>query len=250
MIISKKKYFIICILSVLVLPGTAQDLTYNKDIYPLIQTKCAPCHQPGEAAPFSLLTYEDVSKRASFIKKVLQSRYMPPWRADNSYSHFANDRSLTDEQIALITKWIDEKAPQANGVEIKPASKLVTGTLFGRKPDLVLQASDTFHVSGDNIERFIIFKIPFELKDSANVEAIEFISSNKKLIHHANYAIHAVPDEKIDLKSTASFINLTDDDRTKFNQYQPYRKTIAYYGGWIPGTSYEYFPERIRLGYA
>ena len=243
MTISMKKGSIICILSAWVLQSNAQEVTYNKDIEPLIQSKCAPCHQPGEAAPFSLLTYEDVSKRASFIKKVVNSRYMPPWRADNSYSHFANDRSLTDDQIALITKWIDEKTPKGSGTEVKSPVKLVSGTLFNRKPDLVLQASDSFHVTGDGIERFVVFKIPFELKDSANVEAIEFISNNKKLIHHANYGIHAVPDEKTDIKNTASYVNLTDDDRTKYDQYLPYKKTIAYYGGWIPGTSYEYFPK-------
>ena len=135
MTISMKKGFIICILSAWALQSNAQEVTYNKDIEPLIQSKCAPCHQPGEAGPFSLLTYEDVSKRASFIKKVVNSRYMPPWRADNSYSHFANDRSLTDDQIALITKWIDEKTPRGSDAEAKPPVKLVSGTLFDRKPE-------------------------------------------------------------------------------------------------------------------
>jgi hypothetical protein len=54
-----------------------------------------------------------------------------------------------------------------------------------------------------------------------------------------------VPDEKIDIRNTAPYVNLTDDDRSKYDQYLPYKKTIAYYGGWIPGTSYEYFPEEF-----
>ncbi len=231
-------FFLVCI----VCTATAQTVTFNKDIYPLIQTKCATCHRPGEAAPFSLLTYEDVAKRASFIKKVVNDRYMPPWRADNKYSHFANDRSLSESEIGMITKWVDDKAPRGASPEIKSPHKLVSGTLYDRKPDLVLQAKDSFVVVGDNVERFVIFKIPFELADSSSVEAIEFTCNNKKLIHHANYAIHSVPDKSIDLYSTIPLLNLTDDDRTKFDQYQPYRKTINYYGGYIPGTSYEYFP--------
>ena len=223
----------------------AQDPTYYKDIAPIIQSNCAPCHQPGEAAPFSLLTFEDVAKRASFIKKVVQSHYMPPWRADGSYAHFANERTLTDAQIALLTRWIDNKTPEGKPADASPAHSLVRGTLFGRKPDLVLPASDSFHLTGDNGERFVIFKIPFELKDSANVEAIEFFCNNKKLIHHANYAIQAVPDPSVDIKSTAPYVNLTDDDRTKVDQYMPYRKIMTYYGGWIPGTSYEYFPKEF-----
>ena len=73
----------------------AQQITYYNDISSIVQTKCAPCHHPGGGAPFSLLSFEDVTKRASFIKEVIQSGYMPPWRADNSYVHFAIDRSLS-----------------------------------------------------------------------------------------------------------------------------------------------------------
>src|SRR5450756_742150 len=93
-------------------PALPADPTYYKDIAPVIQSKCAVCHQPGEAAPFPLLTYEDVAKRASFIHKVVESRYMPPWRADGQYSHFANERTLSDGEISLITTWIDHKMPR------------------------------------------------------------------------------------------------------------------------------------------
>src|ERR1700729_617945 len=121
---------LIIFFSIAMLAANAQEVTYTRDIAPLIMEKCARCHQPGEAAPFSLLTYEDVSKRASFIKKVIQSRYMPPWHADAQYSHFANDRSLSDKEIALLSKWIDDKAPKGSETG-KPAMKpVVAGTLF------------------------------------------------------------------------------------------------------------------------
>ena len=239
------RYVIAGILTALqTLSAFSQGPTYYKDIQPLILTKCAPCHQPGEAAPFPLLTYQDVAKRGTFIKKVVQSHYMPPWRADKQYVHFSNERSLSDAEIQLISQWVDQSMPEGKAVNTPaPAPALVKGSLYSRKPDLVLTASDSFHLTGDNTERFVIFKIPFELKDSFNVEAIEFFCNNKKLIHHANYAIQAVPDPSIDIRSTLSYVNLTDDDRTKVDQYMPYRKIMSYYGGWIPGTSYEYFPK-------
>jgi hypothetical protein len=230
---------------VLVLVSTpsshAQDLTYNKDIQPIIEQHCTPCHKPGEAGPFSLLTYQDVAKRTSFIRDVVKSRFMPPWKADNDYVHFANDRSLAQEDIDKIVKWIDNNAPQ--GKQAGNKTPAIIGTSYPRKPDLVLQMPDSFQVPGGNIEEFVIFKLPFELKDSFNIEAIEFTGNNKKLVHHVNYAIHSVPDEKIDINNTAKLINLTEDDRRKFDQYQPYRKTITYYGGWIPGASYETYPQ-------
>jgi len=227
-----------------ILKISAQEITWYKDIQPLIISKCSNCHKPGEAAPFSLLTYDDVARRTSFIKDVVQSRYMPPWRADNKYVHFANDRSLQQKDIDLIVKWINNKAPEGKPLPRPVVQKeIISGTLYNRKPDLVLKAADSFLVKGDGGERFIVFKIPFELPDTANVEAIEFFSNNRKLVHHANYAVHAVPDTSIDIYKTDPYVNLTDDDRKKYDQYQPYRKTITYYGGWIPGTTYESYPK-------
>lgn len=222
----------------------AQQVTFYKDVQPVIQANCAPCHRPDKAAPFSLLTYDDVAKRASFIKEVIQTRYMPPWKADNKYVHFVNDRSLTQKQIDLIVQWIDNKAPDGNPVATASLKdSILQGTAYRRKPDLVLKTQGSFLVKGDGLERFIVFKIPFELKDSANVEAIEFYSNNEKMVHHANYEVHAVTDTAIDIYKTDNFINLTEDDRKKYDQYLPYRKTITYYGGWIPGSGYESFPK-------
>ena len=224
----------------------AQDVTFHKDVAPILSAKCAPCHHPGGGAPFSLLTYNDVAKRASFIKEVVESRYMPPWRADNNYVHFANDRSLQQKEIDLLVKWIGNKAPEgkqvAGGI---PVANFAPATKYSRVPDIVLKMSDSFLVPGDNMERFIIFKIPFELKAEENIEAIEFYSNNNKLIHHANYAIHEVADTSISIYNTAKMINLSEDDRTKFEQYKPYRKAITYYGGWIPGTTYEYYAKEF-----
>ena len=218
------------------------SVTFNKDIGPLVEAKCSYCHKPGEAAPFNLLSYQDVAKRASFIAKVVQSKYMPPWKADDHYTSFANNRSLSKDEIKKIVDWVKSGAPKGDGPEYKIA--VLENTSFDRKPDLTLKVKEGYEVPGDNKERFIVFKIPFELPQEYNVEAVEFFSNNKKIVHHANYAVHAVPDS-IDIYKTASMINLTDDDRTKYAQYLPYKKTITYYGGWIPGTSYEKYPENF-----
>ena len=241
------KHLLYCLLFLLpVKVLLAQSITY-KDVQPVVQVKCAPCHHPGGGAPFSLLNYEDLTKRASFIKEVVESRYMPPWRADNKYVHFANDRSLTNKEIDLIVKWIDNKTPEGEKIPLaKPSVTKFTGTTkYGRKPDLILNIPDSFEIKGDNTERFVIFKIPFNLSDSQNVEAIEFYSNNKKLIHHANYAIHAVADTGIDIYNTDAVVNLNEAARTKVEQYIPYKKIMTYYGGWIPGTTYEYYPKQF-----
>jgi len=224
----------------------AQELNFYKDISPIIQAKCAPCHHSGGGTPFSLLTFEDVSKRASFIKEVVQSRYMPPWHADNKFVHFANDRSLSNKEIDLLVKWIDNKAPEGKKIPALSASpEVVNGTKYSRKPDMVLRVTDSFKVKGDNVERFVIFKIPFQLQSTQNIEAIELYSNNKKLIHHANYAIHEVEDTSVDIYKTDALVNLSESDPSRVNQYNPYKKIMTYYGGWIPGTTYEYYPKEF-----
>ncbi len=224
----------------------AQEVTFNKDIYPIVQAKCTPCHHPEGGAPFSLQTYNDVAKRASFIRDVVTSRYMPPWKADNDYVHFANDRSLSEMEIKLLTKWIDSKAPEGKKIELtKPVTEFETATKYSRKPDLVLKMKDSFLVEGNNRERFVIFKIPFELASPENVEAIEFYTNDRKLVHHANYAIHEVADTNIDIYNTDAVVNLMEADRSKVDQYKPYKKVMTYYGGWIPGASYEYYPKEF-----
>ncbi len=198
----------------------------------------------GRSGPFSLISYEDVSKRGSFIKKVVQSGYMPPWKPDNDYRSFHNDRSLTAAEKNTIIKWIDDKMPEGSvrNKDKAHAKAYFEGTLYNRKPDTVLKVSKPFPLKGDNSERFIVFKIPFDFGKEQNVEAVEFVSSNKKVIHHANFAVHPVEDN-IDIKQGAEYVDLSGEDRTGYDQYLPFKTKMDYYGGWIPGTSFESYPK-------
>lgn len=219
--------------------------TYKKDIEPIILNKCAPCHRPGESAPFNLLRYEDVTIRGSFIKKVVQEGIMPPWSPDNDYVHFDNDRSLSQSEVDLIVKWVDKKMPRGSGNNNTPANTNAKVTAHRKMPNLTLTAQDSFLIKGDNEERFVVFKIPFEIPDSANVEAIEFFSTNKKLLHHANYGVYAVQDAVIDIHQGPAYVNLSSDEKYRYSEYLPLKKQIDYYGGWVPGASSEDYPPGI-----
>src|SRR5437762_1259234 len=70
-------------------PGT---VTYAKNVAPIIVEHCAPCHRPGQSAPFSLLSYEEVMKKAKLIGEVTERRYMPPWLPEHGYGRFAGER--------------------------------------------------------------------------------------------------------------------------------------------------------------
>ena len=83
--------------------------TFTKDVAPILQEKCQACHRPGYIAPMSLLTYDDTRPWAKSIRERVLSRQMPPWHIDKSVGiqHFANDRSLSDDQVNTIVRWID-----------------------------------------------------------------------------------------------------------------------------------------------
>src|SRR5262245_19958356 len=92
--------------------GTA--VTFSESIAPIVYANCVTCHRPGEAAPFSLISYEDVSKRGSLIAKVTRSRFMPPWHAEPDFGDFVDERRLTDAQIGSIAEWVRQGMPRGD----------------------------------------------------------------------------------------------------------------------------------------
>ena len=103
--------------------------TFTEDIAPIIFKNCAPCHRPGEAGPFPLLTYEDVLKKAGRIAEVTQARYMPPWPADSSYSHFTGERVLKDREIEAIRKWVENGSPEGDHRKVPRQPAFPEGSL-------------------------------------------------------------------------------------------------------------------------
>lgn len=215
-----------------------------QDVQPILTSKCATCHklENGEA-PFPLQSYEDVKKRVRMIKDVIQSNYMPPWMPNSHYRDFANNRELTQEEKEKIITWIDSGAPQGKSKRRKPATPTAP-LITDRKPDLVLKIDKPFLVKGDNKERFVLFKVPFNLLEDKTIEGIEFYSNNKKLVHHVNYLFSAIPDTSIDLSAGDPYIdNTAETDMKKLMQYERYQSNPVFYTGWIPGASVEYYPK-------
>src|ERR1041384_580938 len=89
------------------LAAAAKEVTFHKDIEPILQARCQGCHRPGEAAPMSLLTYQEARPWAKAIREAVLLRRMPPWYADPHFGKFANDRSLSQSNIDTLVAWAD-----------------------------------------------------------------------------------------------------------------------------------------------
>ena len=127
--------------------GASRQVTFNKDVSPILQAKCQNCHEPGSIGPMSLVTYQDARPWARSIKNRVSTRQMPPWHIDRSVGvqKFKNDISLTDEQVDTIVAWVDGGALEGNPADFK--AKPVTKELYWQgerdgygAPDIVIKA--------------------------------------------------------------------------------------------------------------
>src|SRR5579863_3691368 len=165
----------------------ADKVTYSETIAPIIYSNCTTCHRPGEAAPFALMSYEDVKKRGTLIATVTQSRYMPPWHAAHGFGEFSQERRLTDQQIADIGTWVKAGMPLGDPAKAPKLPEFVEGWHLG-KPDLVLEMPVGYEVPATGPDIYRNFVIPTGLTEDKWVRAVEFRPSARKVVHHVLYA--------------------------------------------------------------
>lgn len=158
--------------------------TFNKDIAPIVFTHCAGCHRPDQAAPFSLLKYEDVKKRAKQIAEVTAKRYMPPWLPDAGVVEFANERRLSADQIQAIQQWVSQGAPEGAAQDLPPAPKWREGWQLG-EPDLVVKMPRAYTLQPEGKDVYRNFVIPIPITETKHVRSVEFLASTLKSVHHA-----------------------------------------------------------------
>jgi tetratricopeptide (TPR) repeat protein len=161
-----------------------QPLTFRQHIAPLVLAHCAQCHRPGQSGPFSLLTYDDVRKRADQIAEVTRSRFMPPYLPDTSVVHYENERVLTDGQIAAFGRWAAQGAPEGDAADAVDPPRFVEGWHLGT-PDLVATMPQPFEMPATGPDIYRNFVVPVALDRPRWVRAMEFRPGNYRIVHHA-----------------------------------------------------------------
>jgi hypothetical protein len=171
--------------------------TFSKHIAPIFQAKCEACHRPDSIAPMSLRTFQEARPWARSIKTKVESRQMPPWHIDKTVGiqEFKHDRSLSDEQIATIVKWVDTGAPEGDPKDMPRAKEWPDGQSwiyaeqFGQKePDLIIRSTPWTQKKGVN-DTWWKPMVPTGLTEPRWVRAIEVRPSTvkgRKITHHAN----------------------------------------------------------------
>jgi tetratricopeptide (TPR) repeat protein/mono/diheme cytochrome c family protein len=159
-------------------------VTFTRDVAPIVYRHCAPCHRPDGAAPFPLLTYPDVARRARQIASITARREMPPWKPAAGHGEFEGERRLSEAEIAVLARWAAAGAPEGDPADLPPAPVFAEGWQLG-KPDLVVRVREPVVVPADGPDVFTSVRVPTGLGAVRFVRGFELRPGGRHVVHHA-----------------------------------------------------------------
>jgi hypothetical protein len=178
-------------------PSSA-PVTFSKDVAPILQKACQNCHHPGAIAPMSLLTYQDARPWARSIKQKVTTREMPPWYIDRhvGINKFKGDPSLTDAEIAIITRWVDQGAPAGNPADMPPPRQFAEVDKWHiGKPDMVVSLPKAYELKANGPDEFYDVDVDPGFTEDMYISAVETKPEaySFKVVHHAT--VNMIEDE-------------------------------------------------------
>jgi len=237
-------------------PVPAAAPNFASDIAPIIFANCASCHRPGQAAPFSLLSYDDVKRHAKTIVDVTARRYMPPWHASRAegFPEFLDERRLTDDDISTIEQWVKAGTPAGDLRKAPLPPSFVAGWSLG-VPDVILRLPRVIPVPPDGPDLYRNMALTVDLPDDKWVTAIDFQPSARNVVHHALFfsgpATAEVSDTDIlpgvNLTARLSQAMRGGGANVASPGAQGPEPAFGGIGGWVPGLTPRFFPDGIAL---
>lgn len=231
--------------------NSSAAVTFSKDVAPILYAKCATCHRPGEMAPMSLMTYKEVRPWAKSIREKVLSKEMPPWYADPNHGQWANDASLTQEQIATIRAWVDGGVKEGDPKDLPPAPKFSnTGWKFGQ-PDAVFSLTEEAEIPADGTVPYRYWAVPTNFTEDKYVQFAEIKRGEPSVVHHVIVSVREPDQGPLPPAGEIKFgqRRVNPEDPQQQQQQQTQRRGNNPDGmllGWAPGMS----PLTLRPGNA
>jgi hypothetical protein len=227
-------------------------VTYTEHIAPLLFNNCTECHRPGGSAHFDLTTYQQAKNYGPSLAYVVRERIMPPWPADPHYMEFVGQRIMSERDIRLIEKWVQDGMAQGPADKMPKVPEYYAGSTIG-VPDVRIPVKP-FYLEANSADRFLIVKVPFELPKDTYASVIEFVAGPNNVVHHVNgdmvkyeydkkknvfdgdYIADMVNDSTV--KLAYEKLGLPNDDGT----YPTLQRSVVNY---LPGVFGQRYPEGI-----
>jgi hypothetical protein len=168
------------------LAATASDqssqVTFTKDVLPILQKNCQSCHRPGQIAPMSLISYQETRPWAKAIKTAVTLKKMPPWFADPKYGHFINDRSLKQSEIDTLVKWADTGVAEGDPKDAPATIPWPKGG-WTIQPEIVMDLP-AHDVPAKGVLEWELIAFPAPFKGDAWITSIELLPGEASVVHH------------------------------------------------------------------
>ena len=218
-------------------PSAGPAVTFSNQVVRVFQGRCQTCHRPGEVAPFSLFDYESAKPWAQSIKRVTQSRYMPPWKPVPGFGEFLGERRLSESEIDLIARWVDAGAPEGSTADLPEPLVFDPNWALG-EPDLVLETPS--YVPAESLSddyRCFSVPIPDDITAAKSITKIEVQPGNRQIVHHVilfgDPAGESVAHEAATQDGRPGYECFGSADISLDGFYLGVESTIL--GGWAPG---------------
>jgi len=228
------------------IPAANQQVTFNRDIAPILFRSCTGCHRPGEAGPFPLLTYKDAKSHARQIAAVTQTKFMPPWLPEPGEFKFADELHLTDKQIELIAKWAEGGAMEGAASDLPPTPNFVEGWQMG-KPDLIIKAEEPYLLPAKGTDQYwnFIFRTP--VNQTRWLKAMEIRPGDKHVVHHANVLVDRTQSARLQESSPgAGFAGM--EIKIESEAFDPDSHFLFWKPGTVPYTEPDGMALRLDAG--
>lgn len=166
------------------------EVTYTKDIAPVLAKQCVECHRAGEIGPFALTDYNEIVGWGAMMVETIDQNRMPPWHADPAHGQFANARFMPDDEKQLIRDWVNGGMPFGDADELESAAVATTQTEVSEwqvegQPDIVAKMSTKpFTVPASGTVEYQYYVVDPGLKSDVWVKAAEVQPGNRSVVHH------------------------------------------------------------------
>ncbi len=159
------------------------DVTFNRDVAPILNRRCVECHREGELAPFPLTSYDEVVGWGEMICEVVSLGRMPPWFANPEHGTFSNDCSMSDNEKQVLHDWVAGGSPEGEPDDLPASPEFVTGWNIG-EPDAVYTMPEPFDVPAEGVIDYQYFLIDPGFEEDVWVSAAEARPDNTAVVHH------------------------------------------------------------------
>jgi mono/diheme cytochrome c family protein/peroxiredoxin len=174
--------------------AASTQVTYHRDVARILQQNCVQCHREKGIGPFALDDVADVTDRAKTIKRVIESRTMPPWSAapipEGQPNPWANDHSLSARDRADLFAWLDSPDRPPGNPADAPAPLTFSSEWSIGKPDLVVQIPKPFAIKAEGIMPYQMATVETTLTEDKWVRAYEIMPTAREVVHHVIVNVH------------------------------------------------------------